>query len=669
MNTNKQSLYRAYRPKDFNSVAGHNNIKEILEKQIKDSRINHALLFSGQRGTGKTSVARIFAKTVNCLNLTGSKACEQCNNCKLANENQLIDIIEIDAASNNGVDEIREIKNSVSTLPINSKYKVYIIDEVHMLTKQAFNALLKTLEEPPVYTIFILATTEFNKIPQTILSRCQIFNFTKIDKNSLKNRLQYIVNQENYQIEKEVLDEIFYLSEGSLRDAINILEQLMLATDDLITIKNLKSIFLIATKQEQLQVIHQSLNNDTNFIISYFQKANDQGMNWDVFALGLIEILKEIIEYKLTNNIEFLNILEEDEAKQFINIDVNHLFLLSDNLAEAYFKTKAANISFNYLLLSLLKTINSNNKQENIQTINQNINNVESIDLLEQQDVIKQNYVQEFITNNEITDQSVDEIFVRPNIKNQTIDQQEVELVKKEEIFTNQIQQENNFGELVIDEPIDNSNEEDIDVKFVNNNQELEFTSEFYKTFSELKSKFNVCVSNSIDSKVKMLSNDDLISIFIQTKNYKEDKKILENLFEELFKEQDDILINPVQATNLFMLIDSKIISFTNEVIVVKTQTKTQSNLINDSMLYNHVLQAIYQWFKKPYIIFAIDKMKWDEIKTIFIDLKNKNKLSEYNIIDQKQLKEKYLTINNKLDEDLINKAKDLFNDDFMIGD
>ncbi|WP_434343597.1 DNA polymerase III subunit gamma/tau [Mycoplasma sp. 06067-C1-B144P-99-0482-3] len=664
MNTNKQSLYRAYRPKDFSSVAGHNNIKEILEKQIKDNRINHALLFSGQRGTGKTSVARIFAKTINCLNLIGSKACEQCNNCKLANENQLIDIIEIDAASNNGVDEIREIKNSVSTLPINSKYKVYIIDEVHMLTKQAFNALLKTLEEPPVYAIFILATTEFNKIPQTILSRCQIFNFTKIEKNSLKNRLQYIVNQENYQIEKEVLDEIFYLSEGSLRDAINILEQLMLATDNLITIKNLKAFFLIATKQEQLQVIHQSLNNDTNFIISYFQKANDQGMNWDVFALGLIEILKEIIEYKLTNNNEFLNILEEDEVKQFVNIDVNHLFLLSDNLAEAYFKTKAANISFNYLLLSLLKTINSNNKQENIQTINQNTNKKESINSLEEQVAIKQNYVEEFVVNNKKTDKSVDEIFIKPNIKNESINQQEIQSVKKEEIFNNEVEQESNFNEL-----INNYDEQDSDFKFVNSNQELELTSEFCKTFSELKSKFNVCVSNSIDSKVKMLSNDDLISIFIQTKYYKDNKKNLENLFEELFKEQDNTLINPSQATELFMLIDSKIISFTNEVIIVKTQTKTQSNLINDSMLDEHVLQAIFKWFKKPYIIFAIDKLKWDEIKTIFMDLKSKNKLSEYNLIDQKQLKEKYLTINNKLDEDLINKAKDLFNDDFMIGD
>ncbi|CBW53772.1 DNA polymerase III gamma tau subunits [Mycoplasma mycoides subsp. capri LC str. 95010] len=648
MNTNKQSLYRTYRPKDFNSVAGHNNIKEILEKQIKDNRINHALLFSGQRGTGKTSVARIFAKTINCLNLTNSTACEQCNNCKLANQNQLIDIIEIDAASNNGVDEIREIKNSVSTLPLNSKYKVYIIDEVHMLTKQAFNALLKTLEEPPVYAIFILATTEFNKIPQTILSRCQIFNFTKIDKNSLKNRLQYIANQENYQIEKEVLDEIFYLSEGSLRDAINILEQLMLAADDLITIKTLKSIFLIATKQEQLQVIHQSLNNNTSFIISYFQKANDQGMNWDVFALGLIEILKEIIEYKLTNNTEFLNILEKNEVEQFNNINVNNLFILADNLAEAYFKTKAANISFNYLLLSLLKTINSNNN--NLQAVSKTINTKQ----------VEQD--QEILKTNDITPEILDEpIIDEPVIQQPIID--DLLLTKDlddQTLIKNTIEN---------DKSLDSTNLDDQINEFDFYNQKEQQIDEICKTPSELKIKFNIHISQAIDSKVKMLFNEDLISILIETKNYKNQIHNIEQLLEDLFLQNDDQLVNVQIASELFMLLDSKIISLTNDVIVVKTQTKAQANLINDSMLDNHVLQQIYNWFKKPYLIFAIDKMKWDEIKTIFIDLKNKNKLSEYSEINLKQLKEKYLTINDEIDQDLINKAKDLFNDDFMIGD
>ncbi|QVK02847.1 DNA polymerase III subunit gamma/tau [Mycoplasma mycoides] len=648
MNTNKQSLYRTYRPKDFNSVAGHNNIKEILEKQIKDNRINHALLFSGQRGTGKTSVARIFAKTINCLNLTNSTACEQCNNCKLANQNQLIDIIEIDAASNNGVDEIREIKNSVSTLPLNSKYKVYIIDEVHMLTKQAFNALLKTLEEPPVYAIFILATTEFNKIPQTILSRCQIFNFTKIDKNSLKNRLQYIANQENYQIEKEVLDEIFYLSEGSLRDAINILEQLMLATDDLITIKTLKSIFLIATKQEQLQVIHQSLNNNTSFIISYFQKANDQGMNWDVFALGLIEILKEIIEYKLTNNTEFLNILEKNEVEQFNNINVNNLFILADNLAEAYFKTKAANISFNYLLLSLLKTINSNNN--NLQTVSKTINTKQ---VEQNQEILKPNDITTEISDEPIIDEPViqqpinDDLLLTKDLDDQTLIKNTIEN----------------------DKSLDSTNLDDKINEFDFYNQKEQQIDEICKTLSELKIKFNIHISQAINSKVKMLFNEDLISILIETKNYKNQIHNIEQLLEDLFLQNDDQLVNVQIASELFMLLDSKIISLTNDVIVLKTQTKAQANLINDSMLDNHVLQQIYNWFKKPYLIFAIDKMKWDEIKTIFIDLKNKNKLSEYSEINLKQLKEKYLTINDEIDQDLINKAKDLFNDDFMIGD
>lgn len=668
MNTNKQSLYRTYRPKDFNSVAGHNNIKEILEKQIKDNRINHALLFSGQRGTGKTSVARIFAKTINCLNLTNSTACEQCNNCKLANQNQLIDIIEINAASNNGVDEIREIKNSVSTLPLNSKYKVYIIDEVHMLTKQAFNALLKTLEEPPVYAIFILATTEFNKIPQTILSRCQIFNFTKIDKNSLKNRLQYIANQENYQIEKEVLDEMFYLSEGSLRDAINILEQLMLATDDLITIKTLKSIFLIATKQEQLQVVHQSLNNNTSFIISYFQKANDQGMNWDVFALGLIEILKEIIEYKLTNNTEFLNILEKNEVEQFNSVNANNLFILADNLAEAYFKTKAANISFNYLLLSLLKTINSNNN--NLQTVSKTINTKQ---VEQNQEILKPNDITPEILDEPIIDEPVIQqpIIDEPVLQQPVIDEPVIQQPVIDNLSLTKDLDDKTLIKNTIenDKPLDSTNLDDPINEFDFYNQKEQTIDEICKTLSELKIKFNIHISQAINSKVKMLFNEDLISILIETKNYKNQIHNIEQLLEDLFLQDDNQLVNAQIASELFMLLDSKIISLTNDVIVLKTQTKAQANLINDLMLDNHVLQQIYNWFKKPYLIFAIDKMKWDEIKTIFIDLKNKNKLSEYSEINLKQLKEKYLTINDEIDQDLINKAKDLFNDDFMIGD
>ena len=184
-----QALYRKYRPKDFDSVVGQNAIVKTLKNQIKTNRLTHAYLFVGPRGTGKTSIAKIFAKTINCENHEDGCSCEKCEICKASNSNENIDIIEMDAASNNGVDEIRDIRTHVTLLPTISKYKVYIVDEVHMLTASAFNALLKTLEEPPKHVIFILATTEPQKVPLTIMSRCQSFEFKSIPVNLMKEKM------------------------------------------------------------------------------------------------------------------------------------------------------------------------------------------------------------------------------------------------------------------------------------------------------------------------------------------------------------------------------------------------------------------------------------------------------------------------------------------------
>ena len=192
-----QALYRKYRPKSFEEVIGQEVIVKTLKNSIKNNIVTHAYLLSGPRGTGKTSIAKIFAKILNCYDSDNGEPCNKCISCKQANNNQNIDIIEIDAASNNGVDEIREIRNKISLVPTNSKYKIYIIDEVHMLTNQAFNALLKTLEEPPPHIIFIFATTEPQKIPKTILSRCQRFDYKKVNNAQIVEKLKYISKMEN----------------------------------------------------------------------------------------------------------------------------------------------------------------------------------------------------------------------------------------------------------------------------------------------------------------------------------------------------------------------------------------------------------------------------------------------------------------------------------------
>lgn len=217
-------FYRKYRPSNFDELVGQDNIKEILVNSIKTGRIAHAYIFTGPRGTGKTSTAKIFAKTLNCLDNQNGLSCNECESC--VNYNESADIIEIDAASNNGVEEIRTLRDSVKIAPYNSKYKVYIIDEVHMLSNSAWNAFLKTLEEPPGHVIFVLATTEINKIPETVMSRCQRFDFSKIPSNIMKDHLSNICQKENVDINSDALDEIIKLSNGCLRDALSYLDKI-----------------------------------------------------------------------------------------------------------------------------------------------------------------------------------------------------------------------------------------------------------------------------------------------------------------------------------------------------------------------------------------------------------------------------------------------------------
>lgn len=344
------ALYRKYRPKNFSDLVGQNEIVNIIKNEILNNKLSHAYLFSGPRGTGKTSTAKIIARMINCDKLGDDGIpCGKCESCLHFSENS--DIIEIDAASNNGVDEIRELRDKVNLVPTYGKYKVYIIDEVHMLTTQAFNALLKTLEEPPSHVIFILATTEFFKIPETIVSRCQKFQFSKFSLDDIVNRLQYISQQENINVSNEVLSEIARLSDGGLRDAINMLDQLSSFSDSGVDLEDVYRLNGVVSYIDFYHLLSYMNDCDCKEIIDFFEEIDRNGKDFGRFIEDFISFISEILVYSVVGSFRS-NITEKNELikkiSNFFSEKILYDFILFLN--DLFFKIKSS--SFIKILVS-----------------------------------------------------------------------------------------------------------------------------------------------------------------------------------------------------------------------------------------------------------------------------------------------------------------------------
>ena len=350
-----QALYRKYRPSNFDEVVGQTHIIQTLKNAIIQNRIAHAYLFCGPRGTGKTSIAKIFAKTLNCTN-SQDAPCGICENCKMAANGSHPDIIEIDAASNNGVDEVRNLIDKVKYAPMQGKYKIYIIDEVHMMTSGAFNALLKTIEEPPTHVIFIFATTEPNKVLPTIISRCQRFDFNKVSVNDIKYRLSVVCKNEGIEIDQDGLTLIAQLADGGMRDALSILDQCVAYCTSHIDVNDIRKIYGVITSEDIGQLFSSVYKKDVDSFIKDIQKYSDMGMDIKRLTADFIHMLKDSLILDYSENSTLVSDMNKDMIrKYFKSAPIHFRIQCMEELMDTYNKYTYASNALDYLEASLLK--------------------------------------------------------------------------------------------------------------------------------------------------------------------------------------------------------------------------------------------------------------------------------------------------------------------------
>lgn len=524
-----QALYRKYRPKTFDEVAGQEVVVKTLKNSVTNNKINHAYLFAGPRGCGKTTIAKIFAKLVNCENSSNGIPCNKCVCCTQSNE-QNMDVIEMDAASNNGVDEIREINNKVKLAPTLGKYKIYIIDEVHMLTIGAFNALLKTLEEPPAHVIFILATTDPHKVPITILSRCQRFDLKKISDEQIYNRLKYICDNENIKIEEDAIFEIARLGDGSLRDAISILDQVVAYTNETITLNDIHEVNGTISQDNVFELINCAVNNNLTGVINKINEYSNRGKSIVKITEEIILFLRNSILFKTTSDFveDKKNIYREITKKVSTKKMLEYISIMNDSLLDMK-KFSNPKMILELAFIKLLDEKEFNDKK----------NEGEEKVIEKKESSIKK----DLDKNSKINDQNIEEETLNQNDK--TVEKKIVKVEIDNKLNEQILQELNDFVEIRVNNTLS---------KF-SKKETLEFKNTLKKIMDYvMDEKYNIYATMILDGELKAVSDEYAIFTYATShlsNLFNENIINIENLINEIFNKHYKVVAVDLEKWNI----------------------------------------------------------------------------------------------------------------------
>lgn len=591
-----KALYRSYRPQTFGEVAGQEHIVTTLKNAIKENRISHAYLFAGPRGTGKTTVAKLLAKALNC---TGENPpCDQCPNCKAITVGEHPDVIEIDAASNNGVDEVRDLIDKVKYAPINGKYKVYIIDEVHMMSTGAFNALLKTLEEPPAHIVFVLATTEPHKILPTIISRCQRFDFKKVENHDIISRLEYVLKSENKKYELPALESVAKLAEGGMRDALSILEQ-CLAYNNELTVESVNMVYGLLSMDNKISFIKQLLSKDIKGVLTSLDNMLSGSIDIKRLTFDLVDVLKDIIIYKNTQDVSILFVLTQQDVDNLAPyILVEEAFEIIDILIEAsshYSQSLDANTYFELAMLKICNRI----KEENKLAID-NSKAIEQVNILPVKDTAKAIPVVE-----------------------------ETDSLPEEVIEDEIIEEELNKGVIEYDPEIEESIPEELKAKADDITETVvpeeiaEGTLETVISNSDVSLPVGEDISQEIDENIIVnkspenieVSFSDILNILVQA-----DRRVLNDI-----KEKWTVIaryrFNLNTAKFASMLCDGKPVAAAPGGIIVAFEHQPNVNEVNETQNYYQLKNFLKEVLGENYDFIAIKNSLWPDMRSKYIDM------------------------------------------------